>query len=133
LTRMLAARCGRVLAIDSTAIAVTQARDALAGYPNVEIRQARLPRELPAGRFDLILASEILYYFSHEDLHGVLAGLMERLEPDGDLVAVHHRTRDRSYGYDGFNVHQILTTHPKLETVVHHDDDEFVLDILRRQ
>lgn len=133
LTQLLAPRCDRILAVDSTAIAVSQARENLAGCPHAEVRQARLPRELPAGRFDLVVASEILYYFSIDDLGSVLDGLLDRLGPGGDLVAVHHRTPDRPYGYDGFNVHGVLTGRAGLDAVAHHDDEEFVLDVLRRR
>jgi len=33
----------------------------------------------------------------------------------------------------GSNVLSVLTAHRQLETSVHHDDEEFVLDVLRRR
>jgi hypothetical protein len=55
-----------------------------------------------------------------------------RLEPDGDIAAVHFRDRQQGGNYDGFNVHAALLSRPDLERQVHHEDDWFVLDILRR-
>jgi SAM-dependent methyltransferase len=132
LTRLLAARCDCVLASDCASAAVARARSRLADLEHVEVRQACLPHELPDDRYELVVASEILYYFSRQDLADVLDGLVARLVPGGDLVAVHHRASDRCHGYDGFNVHGIIASHPGLAGVVHHDDDGFVLDVLRR-
>ncbi len=39
---------------------------------------------------------------------------------------------DDSGGYDGFNAHGTLLSRPGLEPVVHHEDDWFLLDIVRR-
>lgn len=133
LTRLLAARCDHVLASDCAPAAVARARSVLGDFEHVDVQQACMPHELPDVRFDLVIASEVLYYFSKDDLTDVVGGLVARLVPGGELVAVHHRASDRCYGYDGFNVHGILRRHPKLDGVVHHDDDDFVLDVLRRR
>lgn len=130
-TAMLAPRCAQLLAVDFAAAAVELTRARVADFHHVKIERATLPRQLPDARFDLIVASEILYYFSEGDLELVLDGLMERLEPDGDLVAVHHRAADRCYGYDGFNVHERLARRPGLHRLTHHEDSEFVLDVFR--
>ncbi|MGH3905211.1 MAG: class I SAM-dependent DNA methyltransferase [Pseudonocardiaceae bacterium] len=133
LTRLLASRCEQLLAVDCAARAVTQARRAVAEFGQVQVKRANLPADLPQGRHDLIVASEILYYFCAADLDQLLRGLADRLEPGGDIVAVHHRARDRCYGYDGYNVHCTLTSRPELTRLVHHEDEHFVLDVLRRR
>jgi SAM-dependent methyltransferase len=133
LTRLLAARCDRVSASDCTLAAVARARSTLAHLKHVVVQQASLPHELPEDRYDLVVVSEILYYLSRHDLADALDGLVARLLPGGDLVAVHHRASERCYGYDGFNVHGIISAHPQLAGVIHHDDNGFVLDVLRRR
>jgi SAM-dependent methyltransferase len=130
-TRLLAERCERVLAVDISPAAVESARARVAHLPHVMVGQADLPHETPDGRFDLIVVSELLYYFSDEDLKTVIDALTERLEPDGDLVAVHHRHSEGYLGYDGFNVHAVLGEHPALSRQVHHEDESFVLDAFR--
>jgi SAM-dependent methyltransferase len=131
LTRMLAGRCAEVLAVDSVAAAVSQARDAVRDLPHVRVERAALPRDLPDGTFDLVVIGDLLYYLSAADQEALLDGVVERLDPGGDLVSVHFRDRDGG-GYDGFNAHATLTARPGLDHLVHHDDEWFVLDVLRR-
>jgi trans-aconitate methyltransferase len=132
LTRMLAPRCDEILAVDSVEAAVDQARAAVREFPRVRVERATLPADLPDAMFDLIVVGDLLYYLSADDLEAVLDGLVKRLEPDGDIVAVHFRDRENRGSYDGFHVHAALTQRPELESHVHHEDDWFVLDALRR-
>ena len=131
LTRMLAGRCDELLAVDSVDVAVEQARVAVRDFAHVRVEQATLPAELPGSTFDLIVVGDLLYYLSADDLTALLDGLVERLEPAGDIVAVHFRDREAG-NYDGINVHAALLERPDLTPVVHHDDEWFLLDILRR-
>jgi SAM-dependent methyltransferase len=131
LTRMLAPRCDAILAVDSVDEAVQLAREELKDLPHVRVEKAILPADLPDATFDLIVIGDLLYYLSADDLTALLDGLVDRLEPDGDLVSVHFRDRQGG-NYDGFNAHAALTRHPGLESRVHHEDDWFLLDILRR-
>ncbi|WP_433307062.1 class I SAM-dependent DNA methyltransferase [Actinoplanes sp. CA-030573] len=131
LTRLLAPRCDEILAVDAVPDAVRSAAEEVRDFPHVRVEQAMLPADLPAGTFDLIVIGDLLYYLSEDDLEALLDGLAQRLDPGGDLVSVHFR--DRSGGnYDGFNVHAALASRPGLEPVVRHEDEWFVLDVLRR-
>jgi SAM-dependent methyltransferase len=131
-TRELAARCDEVLAVDSVEEAVQQARDNTADLPNVRVERALLPAGLPDGTFDLIVIGDLLYYLSATDLEAFLDGLIQRLEPGGDLVSLHFRDRENPGNYDGFNVHAVLAARPGLAPVIHHEDEWFLLDTLRR-
>jgi SAM-dependent methyltransferase len=113
--------------------ALHEAREALDGYDHVRISHAVLPADLPDATFDLIIATEILYYFTARDLATLLDRLLTRLEPGGDLVAAHWRASDKSYGYDGFNVHDVLNQRPEIARTVRHDDENFVLEIFQRR
>jgi trans-aconitate methyltransferase len=128
-TRLIAPRCDEILAVDSVAEAVAQARAHVAAFPSVRVEQARVPQQLPDGTFDLIVVGDLLYYLSADDLRALLDGLADRLEPGGDLVAAHFRDRANG-GYDGFTVHAALTGHPRLESHVRHEDEWFVVDVL---
>lgn len=132
LTRMLAPRCDELLATDSIDEAVRQAAGAVREFPHVRVERATLPAELPDGTFDLIVIGDLLYYLGAADLEAVLDGLVSRLEPDGDIVAVHFRDRLNGGNYDGFNAHAALERRPGLERLVHHEDEWFLLDVLRR-
>jgi hypothetical protein len=132
LTRLLAARCDSLLAFDFAQSAVDSARRAVLGMPHVAVERRALPAGLPPGSFDLIVLSEVLYYLSAPDLARTVDGMTARLDVGGDLVAVHHRARDRCYGYDGHNVHAALAACGELYEVARYDDDDFTLQVLRK-
>ncbi len=131
LTRLLAPRCDEVLAVDSVESAVQQTRENVREFPHVTAERASLPAELPDATYDLIVVGDLLYYLSAEDLDATIDGLIARLEPGGDLVSVHFRDREGG-NYDGFNVHAALAGRTGLEQIVHHEDEWFLLDVLRR-
>jgi SAM-dependent methyltransferase len=133
LTRLLAPRCDELLAVDCAAAAVAQAREATRGLGQVRVEQAMLPQQLPAESFDLVVLSELLYFFSAEDLDHLLDAVAGYLPAGGDLVLVHLRASDGRYGYDGFNLHARVLARPELGELVHHEDERFILDVLRRR
>ena len=89
-TRRLANRCLRLLAVDSSETAVREAARRTAGLSSVTVKQALLPSQTPQGPFDLIVASEILYYLSLPDMLTLLDQLQRALAPGGRLVVLHH-------------------------------------------
>lgn len=89
-TRVLAPRCLHLLAINSSPTALAEAARRTAAHRNVTLRRAVLPRDLPRGPFDLIVASEILYYLRPNDLRRMIPALCRALAPGGRLVVLHH-------------------------------------------
>ena len=87
-TELLAPRCQSLLAVDISATAVERAADRLAGLSNVKFEVRDLPADLPAGPFDLIVASDVLYYWSTTDLVAVMPRLEAALTSGGALIAV---------------------------------------------
>ncbi|RSM51921.1 methyltransferase [Actinoplanes sp. ATCC 53533] len=132
LTRMLAERCDEILAVDCVVEAVETAREEVREFPHVRVEPAMLPADLPDATFDLIVIGDLLYYLSADDLEAALDGLVRRLEPDGDIVSVHFRDQQTGGNYDGHQVHAALAARPGLERRVHHEDEWFLLDVLRR-
>ncbi|HMO29325.1 SAM-dependent methyltransferase [Enterovirga sp.] len=89
LTRHLAGRCDAVLGLDVVPSALENARANCAGQPNARFALLAAPAEWPEGRFDLIVLSEVLYFFDRTDL-ARLAGRVEgALLPGGNVVLVH--------------------------------------------
>src|ERR1700710_2019517 len=68
LTRRLADRCAHLLSLDVAESALDAARARCADSPHVDFLRAAVPAEWPPGRFDLIVLSEVLYFFTPEDL-----------------------------------------------------------------
>jgi SAM-dependent methyltransferase len=111
LTARLAPRCGSLLACDAVAGAVASARASTAALPGVRVEQRVIPRDWPPGEFDLIVFSEILYYFDDADLNEVLRLGVSALRPDGHLLAVHWRRPAPEHPRTGGEAHQALAGH----------------------
>jgi trans-aconitate methyltransferase len=91
LTRLLASRCDTLVSCDVAAAAVRAAASRTQDLAHVRVGQRDISRQWPAGRFDLVVFSEILYYFGDHDLEQVLKNAVSALEPEGTLLAVHWR------------------------------------------
>ncbi len=89
LTAQLALRCGHLLSVDVSETALDQARQRCADLPQVEIKKMQVPSEFPAGEFDLILVSEVGYYWSPPDLARAADQMLAALPPGGQLLLVH--------------------------------------------
>jgi SAM-dependent methyltransferase len=87
LTRLLSPRCNGLLAIDASATAIEEAKSINGG--SVTFRVANLPAEFPEGTFDLIVLSEVLYYFDKSDLARVTRLCSDAISQDGEIVLCH--------------------------------------------
>ena len=132
LTQMLAARTARLLSVDAAQIAVDAAGARCADLTNVEVRRATLPDEFPNGQFDLILMSEIGYYFALPDLKRLSERVVNALQPGGDLVLVHYLPNVPDYPLTGDEVHDFFLAAPKLEHLSGLRAERYRLDCLRR-
>jgi hypothetical protein len=131
LTEMLAARCDRLLATDVIAVARENARRRLATRPNVRVEDRAIPGDWPVDEFDLIVLSEIAYYFSETDLTEIVARVVASTEPGAHVVGVHWRS-ETNYPLSGDHAHMLIGRNARLENVVHHLEEEFVLDVWER-
>ncbi len=87
LTAKLARRSGRLLAIDASQKAIDAAHENAPS--NVTFEKRVLPGDFPEGPFDLIVLSEVLYYFSEADLRLVADLCCAALAPGGEMVLCH--------------------------------------------
>ena len=112
LTAMLAGRCSRLLATDVSETAVERARTRCAGMHNVRIecRDLRTDPDLraPGGQFDLIVLSEVGYYFDVESLADLARRMADALCTNGELIAVHWRGHSTDHVLHGDEVHRCL-------------------------
>ena len=132
LTAMLAGRCDRLLACDGAQAAVRAAAARTRDLPQVLVERRQIPRQWPAGRFDLVVFSEILYYFGDDDLDRVLSRGVRALEPGGTLLAVHWRHPVADYPRSGDDVHQVLAARPGLARLVSHEEPDFLAEVYLR-
>lgn len=90
LTERLSAVCDQILAIDVSTTAVARAERRLAGRANVRFENAAFPRDFPAlEALDLVVLSEVAYYWSDADLDLAARRIAEHLAPGGRLILVH--------------------------------------------
>jgi predicted TPR repeat methyltransferase len=123
-TEMLADRCEELLAVDVSERAVAAARRRLSELGHVRVERRTLPEEMPEGPFDLIVASEVLYYFPREEMLAVLRGFERELARGGSLLAVHWRRETKTYPMQGDEVHELLAQTTRLqnkETIIEPD------------
>jgi SAM-dependent methyltransferase len=132
LTTQLAVRCGTLLACDAIPDAVTSARARTAGLPGVRVEQRVVPRQWPPGSFDLIVLSELLYYYDDADLGQVLTLGTGALRPGGHLLAVHWRHPAPDHPRTGDDVHQVLAGHPALARLARYRDPDFTAEVHAR-
>jgi protein-L-isoaspartate O-methyltransferase len=137
LTAQLAGRCGHVTAMDIAETAVEKARQRCGLFENVDVHQGSLADDMPAGPFDLVVFSEIGYYFTEPELIGLAVRLASRLEGSGQLLAVHWTGVSSDHVLSGQRVHQVLSEHLPMNHLLHEtrtsdDRDGFVLDIWRK-
>jgi trans-aconitate methyltransferase len=134
LTEQLADRCGHVLATDIAENAVAAARQRCRATSNVTIEQGSLAGVLPAGSFDLIVVSEVGYYFDEYTLGRIAERLGRLLEPYGLLLAAHWTGHSDDHVLAGRRVHDLLDAHLGLRRMTHAEFDDasrgdgFVLD-----
>lgn len=85
-TVALAPRFARLVAVDGAARAVALARDKVGESRRVQVLHRRLPEGFPHGHYDVIVASEVLYYLPPRARKSTLLAVRAALCPDGCFV-----------------------------------------------
>jgi SAM-dependent methyltransferase len=120
LTKLLSPRCVSLLAVDSSPTAIEAAKSVSA--PNVVFCVANLPAEFPKGKFDLIVLSEILYYFDKSDLARVAQSCIDSISQDGEIVLCHW-LGETDYPLTGVEASELFACHIKpamrLRSILH--------------
>jgi SAM-dependent methyltransferase len=99
-----------------------------------------VPETWPDGWFDLVVFSELGYYWDAPELHTIARAVFDALEPGGDLVAVHWLGQSPDHLLHGTEVHDVLrdvaadvgARHLTKRTELSLQHDGFVLDVWRR-
>jgi protein-L-isoaspartate O-methyltransferase len=132
LTALLAPRCAHLVATEIVPSALARAVDRLSGADNVVFHHAALPESWPTGSFDLVVLSEIAYYFDATTLTEIAGRLMGTVVAGASVVAVHWRG-ETNYPLSGDDAHRILGDRRDLEPLAHHVEHDFVLDVWRKR
>lgn len=137
LSAMLAHRCDRLLSVDASELPLKQARERLAVFPQVTVRQMSIPGQFPDGQFDLILLSEVGYYLSLNDLRQAQHRMLDHLRPGGHLLLVHWTPFVPDYPLTGDQVHEAFLelTAPgqPLHSLLSQRNEQYRLDLLEKR
>lgn len=125
LTESLVDRVEDLLAVDVSRAAVERARARLGG--RVRVEQLDVMSDFPAGSFELIVLSEVGYYFGAE-LDAVLDAIEAGLTENGTLVACHWRHPVADYPLSGDEVHERLRARG-FAVLASHLEEDFVLEV----
>lgn len=128
----LAERCDRLLCCDRVPAAVATASARLREKDNARVEQLIVPQQWPDGEFDLVVLSEILYYFDDAALGELLSRVGSCLAPDGTLAVVHWRHPVPDHVRSAQEVHDAVRALPWLAPAARHEEPDFLLDVLVR-
>ncbi len=112
LTERLAHVCDAVVAIDLNPIALAAARDRNRLHAHVTFERANFPHDVPPGPFDLVVVSEVAYYWSDDDFARARATIAA-LAPGGTVVLVHFTPVVDEYPRTGDDVHDTFLADPR--------------------
>ncbi|MFC4224845.1 bifunctional PIG-L family deacetylase/class I SAM-dependent methyltransferase [Lysinibacter cavernae] len=129
LTARLAERSNELLAVDAASAACERAAERLTSLPHATVQRLSIPAEWPEGDWDLIVLSEVAYYWSAEDVTAVLDRAVSALRPGGTLLACHWRHLVPEYPLTGDQVHHIIRRRLDLNRVVSHIEHDLLLEV----
>jgi hypothetical protein len=108
LTSRLSSICDKVEAFDIAPSAVAATRERCRGLNNVHLSCKQLAADQGGGQFDLIVLSEICYYFDFLELRAIAIDLGSRLLQGGLIIAAHWLGTSSDHILTGDAVHDVL-------------------------
>ena len=132
LTRLLAGRCKTLLAVDVSQTALDEAAIRCADAPNVRFARLQIPQDA-VECFDLIVLSEVVYYWDLADVARAAEMLYRVLAPGGDLLLVHY-VAETDYPLSGDDATDAMKAclGPRIEPLVEDRRELYRLDLWRR-
>lgn len=128
LTEQLAMISARVDAMDISSIAVERAARRCCKLSHVSIKQGSLPKDVPSEIFDLIVFSEIGYYFDQFQLEALVEQLVDHMQSGSVFLAVHWLGSSPDHILNGSTVHKIICASQSLMHEYRAGHAKFLLD-----
>jgi hypothetical protein len=132
LTEKLAQCCDSLLSIDVSEQAQAQAIQRCQAFPQVRFQIMQFPRQFPHEQFDLILLSEVGYYWGLEDLKVAQSRIVDCLEQKGYLLLVHWLPVSPGYPLTGDEVHNSFLELNPLQHVSALREEKYRLDLFQK-
>ncbi|MCV7176120.1 class I SAM-dependent DNA methyltransferase [Mycolicibacterium sphagni] len=132
LTEQLSARCDHVTAVDiaETALEQADARLRRSGRREaVTLLHQSLDTPWPAGDFDLVVISEVAYYFDAAALRAILDREVPRLPSNATVIAAHWRHPVDDYPLSGDAANAIIGANPGLHRIGGYHDEDVAIEV----
>jgi cyclopropane fatty-acyl-phospholipid synthase-like methyltransferase len=138
MTARLASIADKALATDISDMAVRRTRLMTSACANVETRRLDLLSDEPPGQFDLVMVSEVLYYFERHQLPAVLERITSCVKSGGCVALIHARAlADDNAGvelkkFGAKTIHEMFIADPRYCVI--HDDIQpaYRMTVLRK-
>ena len=131
-TEALAPFCDQLLSVDVSETALAQARARCVNLPQLRLQRMRIPQDEPAGSFDLVVVSEVGYYWDRNDLSRAIAMLARHQPIGGTLVLVHWTPSVHDYPLTGDQVHEAWLARPEWRGLEDKRRESYRLSVLER-
>ena len=136
LSGMLASRVDQLLSVDVSEKALDSARQRNADKANITFQRMQFPRQKPDRTFDLVILSEVAYYWGDEEFEQARDEVLALLESAGDLVLVHWTPFVDDYPLTGDEVHDRFIRFSEQNAVLQHLEGKreatYRLDVFRK-
>jgi SAM-dependent methyltransferase len=129
LSARLATLTESLLSVDINDKALAAAKQRCASLSNVSFRNMNVPHDFPSGQFELVVVSEVAYYWSDADL----ALAIDRIVAAGRggiLELVHFLPLVADYVRSGDAVHEWFLADPRFSRLRHSRADRYRIDVL---
>ncbi|AMR34556.1 methyltransferase [Mucilaginibacter sp. PAMC 26640] len=137
LTEVLLQKCSTILAVDVADAPVNQAKKRLERFPQATIKKMTVPAEFPEQNFDLIVMSEVGYFFSFVDLDLLTEKIKNHLNDTGQLLLVHWTHFVPDFPLTGDEVHNFFMDKAGdgkyFKHLFHQRTDNYRLDLFEKQ
>jgi SAM-dependent methyltransferase len=132
LTECLAPHCERLLALDFSQTAAKTARERCSRFPKVQVQCIGLGDLSSFSGLDLIVLSEIGYYFTESGWSDLTERMVDDLQPGSTILAAHWTGHSDDHQISGDRVHEILMSHPNMKLSRSERHEGFRLERLER-
>ncbi len=131
LTARLAGRCDSLLSVDVSDRALEEAKRRCDAFDHVRFARMSVPREFPQGSFDLVVVSEVGYYWSDDDLTLAIERIAAAASGGGTIVLVHFTPFVNEYPQTGDAVHAAFLGDGRFEVEFSKRAERYRIDVLR--
>lgn len=132
LTQQLASRCDELVSVDVSDRALTIARQRCANLPQVNFRRMQVPVEMPEGPFDLVILSEVVFFWQRGDLERAANLLIERQSSGAHVILVHYTPPVADYQLTGDQAHEAWLARPEWRLLRQERRQSYRLDVLEK-